>query len=106
MDFCLVLEDRGFSALPQELEILALQEKALGKKTRLACPPAVAACPCHLLHAYEGQGASLQFPSLPLTFLMNTQWRSVGKSLRVSANSLLSETLSYSTLTHSPTLGI
>ena len=106
MDFCLVLEARGFSSLPQELEIWALQEKTLGQKTRLACPPAAAACPCHLLHACEGEGASRQFPPLPLTFLTNTQWRSVEKSLRVSANSLLSETLSYSTLTQSPTLGI
>ena len=92
----------GFLPSPQELEIFALQEKALGKQMKLACLPAAAAYLCHLLHVCEVEGPSRQFPPLPLTFLMNTQWRSVEKSLRVSASSLLSETLSYSGHTNPP----
>lgn len=88
MDFCLVLEARGFSALPQLLKIFAFQKEALGKKARLACLPAAAACLCHLLHVCAVDGASLQSVTLPLTFFVNTQWTSVEKSLRVGANSL------------------
>ena len=68
MDFCLDLEARGFSALPQPLKIFAFQKKVLGKKARLACLPAAAACLCYLLHVCAVDGASLQSVTLPLTF--------------------------------------
>lgn len=58
---------KRFSALPQQLKTLALQEKSLGKRSRLRASHLVAAG--HLLHVYTVEGSSLQAPTLPLTFL-------------------------------------
>lgn len=100
MDFCLVLGARGFSALPQLLKIFAFQKEALGKKARLACLPAAAACLCHLLHVCAVDGASLQSVTLPLTFFCEHPVDVCRKELESGCKLSVSEALSYSTLTH------